>query len=60
MANRVVGWSDWFATSSYKSPLSLRERAGVRANYKHAMHPHPTLSQRERVLKLFLASELEI
>jgi enediyne biosynthesis protein E4 len=29
--------------------LSLRERAGVRENRQTARHPHPALSQRERV-----------
>ena len=40
-----------------KLPLSLRERAGVRANRRQPMHPHPSLSQRERVLKLVLVIE---
>jgi hypothetical protein len=38
----------------FQNPLSLRERAGVRANHRNSMHPHPALSQRERVLKLVL------
>ena len=40
------------------SSLSLRERAGVRADYQRLRLPHPALSQRERVKSGFTLLEV--